>query len=170
LLPRIDANGVCAVRICTLVILSREPVNQTFLITAANLRDHLSTRTTSLWIFTQQVMGGRYAERSIWGERRKHRRSEETTSSGGLPEMRNGVGHPDGMTTMSRLWIAQSSGDVGFLFYLSFWEDRCVYMRRPPPRWRTPSAESTSTSTSSLEFPTAARISPSIVPKCWVGV
>jgi hypothetical protein len=38
----------------------------------------------------EQVRGGRCAEKSIWGERRKHRRSEE---------MRNGVGPPDGMTT-----------------------------------------------------------------------
>jgi hypothetical protein len=47
----------------------------------------------------EQVRGGRCAEKSIWGERRKHRRSEEMRSSGGLPEMRNGVGPPDGMTT-----------------------------------------------------------------------
>jgi hypothetical protein len=47
----------------------------------------------------EQVTGGRYAERSIWRERKKHRRSEEARSSRGLLEMRNGVGHPDGMTT-----------------------------------------------------------------------
>jgi hypothetical protein len=33
-------------------------------------------------------MGSCYAERSIWGERRKHRRSEETRNSGGLTEVR----------------------------------------------------------------------------------
>jgi hypothetical protein len=36
----------------------------------------------------EQVMGGRYTARGMWGERRKHRRSEEMRSSGGLSEMR----------------------------------------------------------------------------------
>jgi hypothetical protein len=31
----------------------------------------------------EQVMGGCYAGRTIWGERRKHRRPEETRSKGG---------------------------------------------------------------------------------------
>jgi hypothetical protein len=36
----------------------------------------------------EQIMGGRYTARGMWGERRKHRRSEETRSSGGLSVMR----------------------------------------------------------------------------------
>jgi hypothetical protein len=61
-------------------------------------------------------MGGRYAERSIWGERRNHRRPEETRRSNG-DEDEVGVGYPDRMTTTLR--IAQSVGRLRYcLFYL----------------------------------------------------
>jgi hypothetical protein len=59
---------------------------------------------------------GRVSRRRLCGARRKHRRSEVTRSSSELQETKNGVGHPDGKT----LWIAESSGDVGVVFYLVF--------------------------------------------------
>jgi hypothetical protein len=100
-------------------------------------------------------MGSRYAERSIWGARRKHRRSEETRSSGGLTEVRKESDRVSGWDDDDLESIVDCEiverRRVLFCLVLSIWfflfivlaaEERriVVYIRRgPPPRWRTPS-------------------------------